>query len=238
MASLYLDPIVSKKPKSIDETTVKVLDETLIQEGSENFKNTTDVTLATDDGDIQKIDDVTDVGNMVDNASQSLKEKDPESDAGKNVGTSGTHEDVIEDFAPTTSVDNTVSNALKETTDVVTKGNTHPDESEDPKHSNEKENDSADKAVDDNTVVVDIDKYVPESPIKEATSGSTAKRLRRRSGKASVSTNAPRKEEKSSKKTGLNPQLYGPKKSSSNGIVSSEKKKNLKRKAPPSSDSE
>ncbi|MCI80689.1 hypothetical protein A2U01_0101960, partial [Trifolium medium] len=61
---------------------------------------------------------------------------------------SGTHEDVIEDSGPTTLVDNTVSNALKETADVVTKGNTHPDENEDPKHSNEKENDSADKTMD------------------------------------------------------------------------------------------
>ncbi|MCI95417.1 hypothetical protein A2U01_0116715, partial [Trifolium medium] len=55
---------------------------------------------------------------MVDHASQSLNEKDPESDAGKNVGTSGTQEDVVEDSVPTTPVDNIVSNELKETVDV------------------------------------------------------------------------------------------------------------------------
>ncbi|MCI10315.1 hypothetical protein A2U01_0031408, partial [Trifolium medium] len=190
------------KPKSIDETTVKVLDETLIQEVSENFKNTTDETPATDDGDLPKIDDVTDVGNMVDHASQSLKEKDPESDAGKNVGTSGTHEDVVEDSAPTTHVDNTVSNALKETADVVTKGNTHPDESEDPKHSNEEENSLADKTLEDNTVTVNVEDYVSKSPAKDTPSESIAKRLRTRSGKASVSTSAPRKEENQQSKLG------------------------------------
>ncbi|MCI93394.1 hypothetical protein A2U01_0114692, partial [Trifolium medium] len=42
------------------------------------------------------------MGNMVDHASQSLKEKNTESDAGKNVGTSGTHGDVAEDSDPTT----------------------------------------------------------------------------------------------------------------------------------------
>ncbi|MCI82551.1 hypothetical protein A2U01_0103825, partial [Trifolium medium] len=73
-------------------------------------------------------------------------------------------------------------NALKEIADVVAEGNTHPNESEDPKSSNEKENDSANKTLDDNTVVVDVDKYVPKSHVKEATSGGIAKRLRTRSG--------------------------------------------------------
>ncbi|MCI50099.1 hypothetical protein A2U01_0071343, partial [Trifolium medium] len=101
---------------------------------------------------------------------------------------SGAHEDVVKDSAPTTPVDNTVSNKLKETADVVTKGNIHPDECEDPKSRNEKENDSADNTIDDNTVVVDVENFVPESPVKGATSGGIAKRLRTRSGKASVST--------------------------------------------------
>ncbi|MCI49191.1 hypothetical protein A2U01_0070434, partial [Trifolium medium] len=63
-------------------------------------------------------------------------------------------------------------------------------------------------------------------------------RLRTRSGKASVSTSAPRKEEILSKKIGLKPQMYGPKRSWSKGTILTEKKKNLKRKTPPSSDSE
>ncbi|MCI97566.1 hypothetical protein A2U01_0118867, partial [Trifolium medium] len=66
----------------------------------------------------------------------------------------GTHEDVVEDSLPATPVDNTVSNELKETTDVVTEGNTLLDESVNPKSSDEKENDPADKTIDDNTVVV------------------------------------------------------------------------------------
>ncbi|MCI69909.1 hypothetical protein A2U01_0091172, partial [Trifolium medium] len=74
------------------------------------------VTPTTDGGDIPKIDGDTDVGNMVDHASQSLNEKTLETDAGKNVETSGTHEDVVEeDSVPTTPVDNTVSNQLQET---------------------------------------------------------------------------------------------------------------------------
>ncbi|MCI77411.1 hypothetical protein A2U01_0098681, partial [Trifolium medium] len=67
---------------------------------------------------------------MVDHAKLSLSEKDPESDAGKNVETSETQEVVIEDYVPTTPVDDTVSNKLQETDVVITEGNTHPDESE------------------------------------------------------------------------------------------------------------
>ncbi|MCI49498.1 hypothetical protein A2U01_0070742, partial [Trifolium medium] len=76
--------------------------ETLIQEGSEHTKITDGVTPVTGDVEIPKRDVMSNVGNMVDHASQSLKEKDPESDVGKNVGTSGTQEDVVEDSAPTT----------------------------------------------------------------------------------------------------------------------------------------
>ncbi|MCI49752.1 hypothetical protein A2U01_0070996, partial [Trifolium medium] len=76
---------------------------------------------------------------MVDHASQSLNEKDPVHDVGKSVETSGTQEELVEDFLPATPVDNTVSNELKETTDVVTEGNTHLDESVNPKSSDEKE---------------------------------------------------------------------------------------------------
>ncbi|MCI63133.1 hypothetical protein A2U01_0084390, partial [Trifolium medium] len=85
---------------------------------------------------------------------------------------------------PTTPVDNTVSNQLQETDAVTTEGNTHPDESENP---NSKGDGSADKTMEDNTVtvVVDVDKYVPDSPVKEAASGGIAKRLRTRSRKAS-----------------------------------------------------
>ncbi|MCI83323.1 hypothetical protein A2U01_0104599, partial [Trifolium medium] len=73
--------------------------------------------------------------------------------------------------------DNTVSNELKETTDVVTEGNTLLDESVNPKSSDEKDNDPADKTIDDNTVVVDVDNFVPESPVKKTPSDSIAKRL-------------------------------------------------------------
>ncbi|MCI62694.1 hypothetical protein A2U01_0083951, partial [Trifolium medium] len=84
-----------------------------------------------------KINDVTDVGNMVDHASQSPNEKDPESDVGKSVETSGTQEELVEDSLPATPVDNTVSNELKETTNVVTEGNNHLDENVNPKSSDE-----------------------------------------------------------------------------------------------------
>ncbi|MCI45127.1 hypothetical protein A2U01_0066366, partial [Trifolium medium] len=58
-----------------------------------------------------------------------------------------------------------------------------------------------------------VENFVPESSVKKTPSDSIAKRLRTRSGKAIVSTNVPNKEEKPAKKTGLKPQLYGPKKS-------------------------
>ncbi|MCI82829.1 hypothetical protein A2U01_0104103, partial [Trifolium medium] len=62
MASLYLDPIGPEKSKSVDEKT-KSVSETLTQEGSE-IRNT--VTPVTDGGDNPKIDDIADVGNIVD----------------------------------------------------------------------------------------------------------------------------------------------------------------------------
>ncbi|MCI78153.1 hypothetical protein A2U01_0099423, partial [Trifolium medium] len=72
---------------------------------------------------------------------QSLNEQDPKSDAGKNVETSRTHEELVEDSLPAIPVDNPVSNELKETTEVVTEGNTCLDESVNPNSSDEKEND-------------------------------------------------------------------------------------------------
>jgi hypothetical protein len=207
---------------------------TLTQEGSEHTKIIDDVTPVTGDVEIRKRDVTSDVGNIVDHVLQSLNEKIPESDARNNVETSGTQEELVEDSLPATPVDNTVSNELQETDVVITEGNTHLDESESPKSKDVEENSSADKTMEDNFVIVNVE----ESPIKEIPSDGIAKRLRTRNGKASVSTSAPRKEEKTAKKTGLKPQLYGPKKSWSKGTVSSEKKKNLKRKAPPSSDSE
>ncbi|MCI43889.1 hypothetical protein A2U01_0065128, partial [Trifolium medium] len=109
---------------------------------------------------------------------KSLNEQDPKSNAGKNVETSGTHEDVVEDCLPATPVDNPVSNELKEITDVVTEGNTCLDESVNPNSSDEKENDPVDKTIDDNTEVVDVENVVPESPVKKTPSDSIAKRLR------------------------------------------------------------
>ncbi|MCI45563.1 hypothetical protein A2U01_0066802, partial [Trifolium medium] len=107
----------------------------------------------------------TDVGNIVDHVLQSLNEQVPEIDAGKNVETSETHEDVVKDSVSTTPVDNTVSNQPQGTYVVITEGNTHPDESE---NANSKGDGSADKTMVDNTdtVVVDVDKYAPESPVK------------------------------------------------------------------------
>ncbi|MCI64622.1 hypothetical protein A2U01_0085880, partial [Trifolium medium] len=83
--------------------------ETLTQEDYEIRDN---VIPTTDCGDNPKIDDITDVGNIMDQVLQSLNEKIPETDAGNNAETSGTLEDVVEDFVPTTPVDNTVSNQL------------------------------------------------------------------------------------------------------------------------------
>ncbi|MCI84096.1 hypothetical protein A2U01_0105372, partial [Trifolium medium] len=68
----------------------------------------------------------------VDDVLKSLNEQDPKSDAGTNVETSGTHEDIVEDSLPATPVDNPVSNVLKETVDVVTEGNTCLDEGTNP----------------------------------------------------------------------------------------------------------
>ncbi|MCI88412.1 hypothetical protein A2U01_0109699, partial [Trifolium medium] len=71
------------------ETMARSAGETLTQEGSET-QNT--LTPATDGGDNPKTDDITDVGNIVDDVLKSLNEQDPESDAGKNVETSETQE--------------------------------------------------------------------------------------------------------------------------------------------------
>ncbi|MCI76107.1 hypothetical protein A2U01_0097376, partial [Trifolium medium] len=76
---------------------------------------------------------------------------------------------------PTTPVDNTVSNQLQETDAVTIEDNTQPDESENPNSKGDKKNDAADKTMDDNTVVVDVDNFVPESPVKKTSSDSIAK---------------------------------------------------------------
>ncbi|MCI44724.1 hypothetical protein A2U01_0065963, partial [Trifolium medium] len=109
-------------------------------------------------------------------------------------------EELVEDSLPATPVDNTVSNELQETDVVITKGNTQPDESEIPKSKDVAENSSVDKTMEDNTVTVNVEDYASKTPVKETPSNSIAKRLRMRSGKASVSTSAPRKEEKSANK--------------------------------------
>ncbi|MCI43380.1 hypothetical protein A2U01_0064617, partial [Trifolium medium] len=83
------------------EVSEKVTGETLIQEGSE-IRNT--VTPTTDGCDIPKIDDDTDVENVVDHANQSLNEKDLVHDVGKSVETSGTQEELVEDSLPATPV--------------------------------------------------------------------------------------------------------------------------------------
>ncbi|MCI70479.1 hypothetical protein A2U01_0091742, partial [Trifolium medium] len=77
---------------------------------------------------------------------------------------------------------------MQETDVVITEGNTQPDESVNPNSSDEKENDPVDKTNNDNTEVVDVENLVSESPVKKTPSDSIAKRLRTRSGKASVST--------------------------------------------------
>ncbi|MCI98155.1 hypothetical protein A2U01_0119458, partial [Trifolium medium] len=64
---------------------------------------------------------------------------------------------------------------------ATTEGNTQPDESESPNSKGEKENDAADNTMDDNTVVVDVENFVPESSVKKTPSDSIAKRLRTRS---------------------------------------------------------
>ncbi|MCI88075.1 hypothetical protein A2U01_0109361, partial [Trifolium medium] len=70
---------------------------------------------------------------------------------------------VVEDSVPTTPVDNAVPNQMQKTDVVITEGNTQPDESENPKSSDEKEDDHADKTMDDNTdtEVVDVENFVP-----------------------------------------------------------------------------
>ncbi|MCI73460.1 hypothetical protein A2U01_0094724, partial [Trifolium medium] len=77
---------------------------------------------------------------------------------------------------PATPVDNPVSNELKETTDLATEGNTCLDESESPNSKGEKKDDAADNTMDENTVVVDVDNFVPESPVKKTYFDSIAKR--------------------------------------------------------------
>ncbi|MCI43291.1 hypothetical protein A2U01_0064528, partial [Trifolium medium] len=111
-------------------------------------------------GDNPKIDDITDVGNIVDHVLQSLNEKTLDTDAGSNAETSGTHEDVVEDSLPATPVGNTVSNQLQETEVVITEGKTHPDESESPNSKGVEENVLADKTMEDNTVTVNVEDYV------------------------------------------------------------------------------
>ncbi|MCI69701.1 hypothetical protein A2U01_0090964, partial [Trifolium medium] len=54
-----------------------------------------------------------------------------------------------------------------------------------------KENILDDKTMEDHTVTVNVEDYVSKTPVKETPYDSIAKRLRTRSGKASVSTSAP-----------------------------------------------
>ncbi|MCI03055.1 envelope-like protein, partial [Trifolium medium] len=105
---------------------------------------------------------------------------------------------------------------------------------------NDEDNLSADKSVATDTVVVNVDDIQSEEVSVERTPGpSIAKRLRSGSGKVVPSASEPGKTPKTTKKSSLKPVLYGPKKTWSKGVPSTEtKKKNLKRKEAPSSDSE
>ncbi|MCI36076.1 hypothetical protein A2U01_0057298, partial [Trifolium medium] len=128
-----------------------------------------------------------------------------------NVETSGTQERRVPDSVPSTPENNPVSCGSQKTADEGNKDNTQPDESEGPKFRDEEENSSADKTMADNTVIVNVEECDSEPQPKKSAPDGIAKRLRTRSGKVVVSTSASRKEEKSTKKTGLKPPLYGPK---------------------------
>ncbi|MCI66175.1 hypothetical protein A2U01_0087433, partial [Trifolium medium] len=84
----------------------------------------------------------------------------------KNAGTSGTQEDVVEDYVPTTPMDNTVSNDPQEKNNIAAEGNTHPDESEGPRSKDVEETSSDDKSIENNTVIVNVENYVSKSPAK------------------------------------------------------------------------
>ncbi|MCI40970.1 hypothetical protein A2U01_0062203, partial [Trifolium medium] len=116
-----------KKAKSDIEASEKVTTETLTQEGYEPPKVIND-PIPTVGVENPKFDNPSGAGKIVNQVLHSLNEQVPESDAGKNAGTSGTQEDMVEDFAPTTPVDNTVSNDPQENNDIAIEGNTHPDE--------------------------------------------------------------------------------------------------------------
>ncbi|MCI38262.1 hypothetical protein A2U01_0059490, partial [Trifolium medium] len=125
----YLDPIGIEKAKSDIEASEKVSTKTLTQEGYEPPK-VTDDPIHTVGVKTPKFDNPSDAGKIVNQVLQSLNEQVPESDAGKNAGTSGTQEDMVEDSVPTTPVDNIVSDDPQENNDIAAEGNTHPDESE------------------------------------------------------------------------------------------------------------
>ncbi|MCI15451.1 envelope-like protein, partial [Trifolium medium] len=97
---------------------------------------------------------------------------------------------------------------------------------------------SVDKSVAADVVNVD-DIQSEEVSVERIPGPIITKRLRSRSGKVVPSASEPTKTIKPTKKTSLKHVLYGPKKTWSKGVSSTEtKKKNLKRKEAPSSDSE
>jgi hypothetical protein len=119
------------------------------------------------------------------------------------------------------------------TMDEEPKDDTQSDKGEKAKDSEEEEGSKAsDRDVDGDTVVVED--YDSDLPLQKLAEASIARRTR--SGKALVAASS--KEDKTKGKSTVKPVRYGPRKGYSKAVVQPEKKKNLKRKEPPSSDSE
>ncbi|WJX60824.1 hypothetical protein P8452_45982 [Trifolium repens] len=116
--------------------------------------------------------------------------------------------------------DNTQSDKGKETVEGSDHENSNP----------------CDKDADGDTVVVDVEGYNSDIPLKKLAEDSIARRTRSGKGPAIVeSSSAATKEKKKPVKRQV---MYGPKKGFSKAVVPPAKKKTQKRKEPPTSDSE
>ncbi|MCH90078.1 envelope-like protein, partial [Trifolium medium] len=187
----------------------------------------------------------------IDSVVESLKETVPETDVVPDVDTSLAQENMEDKTIPETPEHVTTSENVKSPDKLMTGNvenlseehtvvNSQSYESMKIVSSNNEDDLFADKNVNADMNVVDVDDLVSkERSIEKTHVPSIEKRLRSRSGKVVSSASEPVKTTKAAKKSSLKPVLYGPKKTWSKGVPSTKpKKKNLKRKEASSSDSE
>jgi hypothetical protein len=117
------------------------------------------------------------------------------------------------------------------------KDDTLADKSEESKNSEEEEGSKAsDQNAGGEKDIVDADNYDLDLSLRQVAEDSIARRTR--SGKVSAAAITPSKKDKEKKKSAAKPVKYGPSRSSSKVATQAVKKKSLKRKEPPTSDSD